>query len=173
MKSGFILTSILSAIVILLATKNILIAFYALITISMIMVNVYAMISYFGWLLSLGESVALIICVGISADYVGIMAIHYVNSNHLSCNDKVRSTLRETSTTILSSSLSVFLSFSIMFLCAITSFIKFAVLILITTAFSVSYSLLFFSALCICIGPDKKNGNFYHHYKSLREWISF
>jgi hypothetical protein len=44
---------------------------------------------------------------------------------------------------------------------------------LITTAFSVSYSLIFFSALCICIGPNKKNGNFYYHYKSLIEWISF
>ena len=86
----------------------------------MIMVNVYAMISYFGWKLSLGESVALIICVGISMDYVGIMAIYYAKSSHISCNDKVRSTLRETSTTILSSSLSILISCSIMFLCAIT-----------------------------------------------------
>ena len=51
-----------------------------------------------------------------------------------------------------------------MFLCSISSFNKFAILIMFTTIFSAAYSLIFFTALCLCIGPNENNGNFYYHY---------
>lgn len=82
MKQGLIISIVFAFIALLCATSNIIMAFYAAITIGMIIVNVMAFIPYMGWQLGSSESVGVVICVGFAVDYVVHLASHYTHSKH-------------------------------------------------------------------------------------------
>ena len=61
-------------------TGNIVQAFFAALTIAFIIVNVCAMIVYFGWPLGSSESTACVVCIGFAVDYVVHLAAHFIHS---------------------------------------------------------------------------------------------
>jgi predicted RND superfamily exporter protein len=82
MKQGLIISILFAFGALLVATSNIIMAFYASLTIGMIIVNVMAFIPYMGWQLGSSESVGVVICVGFAVDYVVHLASHYTHSKH-------------------------------------------------------------------------------------------
>lgn len=70
----------LAFIIMLIATRNCIIAVYAIISVMFIVANITAIMVIVGWELGVPESVATVIVIGFSVDYVVHLAAHYVHS---------------------------------------------------------------------------------------------
>jgi hypothetical protein len=82
MYQGLTISIVFAFLALLCATSNIIMAFYASLTIGMIIINVMAIIPYMGWQTGSSESVGVVICVGFAVDYVVHLASHYTHSKH-------------------------------------------------------------------------------------------
>jgi predicted RND superfamily exporter protein len=154
MNNGLIISIIFAFLALLCATNNIIMAFYAALTIGMIIVNVMAFIPYMGWQTGSSESVGVVICVGFAVDYVVHLASHYTHSKHHDAQERIRESLREMGISILSGSVTTVAASAVLYLCVITTFHKFALFVLSTIVFAIIYSLGFFAALCSLAGPS-------------------
>ena len=70
----------LAFIIMLIATRNFIVALYAIISVIFIVANITAIMVIVGWELGVPESVATVIVIGFSVDYVVHLAAHYVHS---------------------------------------------------------------------------------------------
>lgn len=75
MISGF-----LSFLVLLFSTCNAVVAFYAILGIAGVIVSVVSIMNFSGWEFGVAESIAVVILIGFSVDYVVHLANHYVES---------------------------------------------------------------------------------------------
>ena len=90
MKQGLVISIMFAFIALLAATQNLIMAFYASLSIGMILVNVLALIPYMGWQLGSSESVGVVICVGFAVDYVVHLASHYTHSKYNDRKTRIR-----------------------------------------------------------------------------------
>ena len=67
-------------VILLIATRNVLISLYAIITVIFIVMSVVAVMVLRGWQLGVSESIAMVIIIGFSVDYVVHLAAHYVHA---------------------------------------------------------------------------------------------
>lgn len=79
MQTGVIISGGLAFIILLIATGNILISIYAIISVTFIVLCVIAIMVLKGWELGVSESIAMVIIIGFSVDYVVHIAAHYVH----------------------------------------------------------------------------------------------
>ena len=77
---GILISITFAFIVLLISTMNILIALYSIFSITAIVVSVVCMMELAGWQLGVAESIAVVILIGFSVDYVVHLANHYVES---------------------------------------------------------------------------------------------
>mmetsp|Transcript_15076 Transcript_15076/g.1357 ORF Transcript_15076/g.1357 Transcript_15076/m.1357 type:complete len:111 (+) Transcript_15076:958-1290(+) len=106
-----------------------------------------------GWELGVAESVAIVILIGLSVDYVVHLANHYVECPYPDRFRKMRVSLKDLGISIISGASTTIGSGIFLFFATIIMFNKFAILIISTICFSLAYSLLFFAALVHIIGP--------------------
>jgi hypothetical protein len=111
--------------------------------------------------LGTAETIAAVMIVGLSVDYV-------VHLGHMFLESPLGSRSREKrvafssvamGVTVVGGAGTTFGAGVIMFACQITFFEKFAVLIPLTIFFSLSYALFFFMPLCAILGPSGKCGD--------------
>lgn len=149
-------------IVLMFATKNIILATYAIFAIGSIVTAVLGFCeSIMGWPLGVGETIAGIIVIGFSVDYV-------VHLGHMveEANEKGFKTRRERfvfaaetmGPTVVAGAVTTGGSAMFMFLCQMTFFYKMAVLICITIFLSFIFSLGFFMAMIYVVGPEGNCG---------------
>lgn len=78
---GGMACSILFAFVILLlTTKNLVVSFYSVVSISLVIATIMSAINLLGWSLGIAESIGLIVFIGFSVDYIVHMSHQYVES---------------------------------------------------------------------------------------------
>lgn len=70
----------LAFLIMLVATRNAIVSFYAIIAVIFIVANITAIMFMAGWELGVPESIATVISIGFSVDYVVHLAAHYVHS---------------------------------------------------------------------------------------------
>lgn len=75
---GVLISLAFAFVVLVCTTYNIILAIYSVISIGSIVVSVIAIIEMIGWELGVSESVAIVILIGLSVDYVVHLANHYV-----------------------------------------------------------------------------------------------
>ena len=83
-KIGVPTSGILAFLILLIATRNILMALYAITSVIFIVLCVIAVMVLQGWQLGVSESIAMVIIIGFSVDYVVHLAAHYVHSTETS-----------------------------------------------------------------------------------------
>lgn len=69
-------------LVLILTTHNIITATFSILSICGIVVSVISIMEMAGWELGVAESVAIVILIGMSVDYVVHLATHYVESSY-------------------------------------------------------------------------------------------
>lgn len=77
-----ILSIVFTFIVLLFTSCNIIIALYSVLAIGGVVSNVMAFIYLLGWQLGASESIAMVLFIGFSVDYVVHMGHQYVESIH-------------------------------------------------------------------------------------------
>lgn len=159
-------------LVLLISTMNILIALFSAICISIIVACIMAIMYLNGWEFGVAESIAIVVLIGFSVDYVVHLANHYVESAFKSRVMRIGHALKEMGVSILSGAITTLLSGIVLFICTTTLFTKFAIIITCTILLSLTMSLGLFAALCHLIGPTGTQFDFkYWVIRPIKNWI--
>ncbi|CAI2362894.1 unnamed protein product [Moneuplotes crassus] len=146
-------------VVLIISTLNIITATYAIASITGIVISVVAFMEILGWTLGILESLAIVILIGFSVDYVVHLANHYVESVYEDRYRRMEEALSSMGISIFSGAITTIGSGVFLFLATLVFFTQFAVLILSTILFSLFFALVFFTALNHLIGPQRNQGN--------------
>lgn len=161
--SGMAIAGPLVFVVLLLSTRNIVLALYAVVSVTAIVVSVLGFCkSAMDYDLGVGEAIAGIIVIGYSVDYVVHFAHTYCEASQqgIQTRDQRASfTIENMGSTVFAGAITTCGSGVFMFFCFLTFFTKMALLICMTILYSFLYSLCLFMGLCFLIGPERDFGN--------------
>ena len=99
---GMAISVSLAFLIMLIATRNIIVSLYAIVSVIFIVANITAVMVFLGWELGVPESVATVIVIGFSVDYVVHLAAHYVHSPSYSRDTKATDAVTAMGISILS-----------------------------------------------------------------------
>ena len=140
---GFAICFPVAFVVLVLATGNIIVAFYAIMSIALIVASVLgAARLYAGWSLGVAESIAGVIVIGFSVDYTVHLghiykeAVMYVPDTK---EQKTQHALVVMGTTVIGGGLTTLSAGLILYCCTLTFFTKMASLLVRTKALSVCF----------------------------------
>ena len=145
-------------VIMILATGNIFITLYALVTIACIISCVVAIMVFRGYEVGASESIAMVVIIGFSVDYVVHLAAHYVHSEERKRFERSTEAVRDMGVSIFSGGATTFGAGIFLFGGQVLFFEKFAVAISCTVIIALIYSLVFFQAVCHTIGPQENFG---------------
>lgn len=152
--TGMITGSVLAFVVVLLTTKQILVALASLVTIVGVLASVLGSMVALGWELGTIESICLTILAGFSVDYVVHLAHAYVHAEKDQRAEKVRSALDEIGVSVLAGMVtSASAAIALMF-CQLQFFHKFGVFLILTVLLSWLWANMGFLAAMAAFGPD-------------------
>mmetsp|Transcript_18887 Transcript_18887/g.21142 ORF Transcript_18887/g.21142 Transcript_18887/m.21142 type:complete len:303 (-) Transcript_18887:312-1220(-) len=127
--SGTLISMLFAFIILLISTLNIIMAIFATVSISCIVVSVIALMEILGWTLGTIESIAIVILIGFSVDYAVHLANHYVESVFEDRYRRMQDALSGIGISIISGAITTVGSGIFLFLATVVFFTKFAVLI--------------------------------------------
>lgn len=149
-----------AAVVLTVATHNIVIGIVSTLCIGAIVVCVVAFTVLQGWKLGILESINLVMVPGLSVDYVAHLAEAYVRSVHKTRAGRTRDMLTQVGVSVISGALSTLGATFFLFFPQISFFAKFGQFIFATILFSLFFSLTLFSCLLITpLGPQHNTGD--------------
>ena len=121
------------------------------------------------WGLGVAESIAAVIVIGFSVDFTVHLAHMYSEAGHMeglgTRNERMSSSARTMGVTVTMGAFTTLGSGTMLWMCTLTFFTKFAVLIISTICFSLTAALLFFMPLMAIIGPEHDFGDILVLYK--------
>lgn len=166
------LALILSFIVLSLIGGNPIMAFYSVLTILMIVVDVFAFTVLAGYKLGVPEAVNYVVVIGLSIDYTVHLSEAYTESHARDRQGRVILMVEEMGVSVLSGALSTLGAAFFMFFAPNLFFVKFASFIFVTISLSCVYSLTFFPALMSIIGPTGDVGNVQFYVKKRWDYMT-
>jgi hypothetical protein len=113
----------------------------------------------FAWSFGVIEAVALIIIVGFSVDYALHIAEAYNQSKGSTRYDRVQDALRRRGGALLGAAATSVLACPPILYCTIQVFVRFGITLLANMLLSLVFSLLFFAAILIAVGPSRTRGH--------------
>ena len=140
--------------ILLIATRSPLLGFLSIICIALIVSSVVTIMVLKGWELGIGESIGVVIAIGLSVDYVVHLAAEYIHSKKVDRVEKLQQSYRAMGISIVSGTVTTMGSAVFLFGGQFILYQKFAVIITTTIAFSFMTSMLFFGAMADTIGPQ-------------------
>lgn len=160
-------------LVLLFSTRNVVLAFYAVITVAFIVTSVLGFCkSAMNWDFGIAECIAGVIVIGYSVDYVVHLAhIYHEGYEYKLMNREERCAfaIQNLGTTIFAGAITTMGSGMVMFICYFYFFFKMAVLITMTIVYSFLYSLGFFMGVLWLIGPAGSFGDIPNPFKQRQD----
>lgn len=169
---GIIISSAFAFVVLLFATRNLLLASVAILCVLFVAASVMAIIVLKEWELGVSESINVTILIGFSVDYVIHLAADYMHSAAVTRNAKMDQAYREMGISILSGMLTTAVAGSFLFLGAPITFTKFATLVCSTVTISFLVSMIFFGAVMHSIGPVDGFCDFCNSHKTKKTQVA-
>ncbi|CAH1792445.1 unnamed protein product [Owenia fusiformis] len=157
--NGIIIGLCIAFPILIIATKNVIVGFFALCSIAMVTTSVVGVIPLAGWKLGILECLNLVLIVGLSVDYVVHLAEGYSRSPHKDRLGRVHSMLEEVGVSVLSGSITTLGASFFILLAEILFFTQFGIIMFSTIGFSVMYALGFFTVLLVLLGPQNEFGS--------------
>ena len=150
-------------LVLFLTTQNYTVAMLATISISMVVGTIVATVYLNGWGIGLGESIALIVFIGFSVDYIVHMCHVYVESVHDRRKERVDNAYGTIGGSIIHGAITSMGAGICLTQCMIIELSKFGLLMMMTIGAALVFSLIFYPAISYQSGPQGKEGNFYQN----------
>merc|ERR1712159_718638 len=147
-----------ASIVLLLATRNVVVAFCAIASISSIVASVMAFMFWLGWKLGVLEALVLVMVIGLSVDYVVHMADAYLEAPAEDRLERTKFMLVRMGLAVVNGGITTIGAAGFMCACYITFFEKFGIVILATVFQSLVTALFFFSTMMALFGPQGSFG---------------
>merc|ERR1711916_423526 len=164
---GLAVSLALAFVVLVLSTMNIIVGFFAVFCIGGIVVSTIAFMVIAGWQLGVTESIAVVLLVGFSVDYVVHLANSYVESKSETRYDMMRDAVTEMGISVLAGACTTFGASLFLWGCILLFFFKFAILMTVTISLSLFYSNFFFLAIVSAIGPTGNTGSLKYFFQKL------
>ena len=155
-KQGVTISGLLAFLILLIATQNILISLYAIITVVWIVVLVVAVMVLNDYQLGVSESIAMVIIIGFSVDYVVHLGAHYVHKKSPDRMDRSSDAISAMGVSIFSGAMTTLGSGVFLFGGQIIFFQKFAVIITTTVLVSLAYAMVYFMSFVHAFGPERE-----------------
>lgn len=155
---GIILSLALAYVVLLLATRNVVVASMAIVCVSSIVCSTIAFAWWNGWKLGMMEAIVFVMVIGLSVDYVVHLADAYLESPHHDRASRSRFMLGKMGMSIVSGATTTLGSSFVLTFTYITFFTKFGFVILFCIFQSLITSLIFFPAIMSLVGPQGSFG---------------
>ena len=146
-------------LVLIISTRNWIVAIFATIDIVGIMACVLALIDLYEWQFGISESISVVIIIGFSVDYVVHLANAYLESTAEKREDRLSFSLLTMGVSVASGAVTTFLSGFFMQFPEMQFFYKMGVIILATIIWSIIWAMFFFTSLLAAFGPEGKTGN--------------
>lgn len=153
-RNGIIISIAFAFLILLIATRNVLQSLIAIMSVIMIVISVVASMHWNEMQLGVSESIAIVILIGFSVDYVVHFSHAYIHSEYESRNDKMKQSYREMGVSILSGCITTFGCGAFLFGGTISFFYKFAFIIAVTVLTSIVVAVFTFGAACHAFGPQ-------------------
>jgi len=161
--TGCLIAMPVAFMVLLAATRNIVISTYSVVAVASIVVSVLGFCkSAMDWDLGAGEAIAGVIVIGYSVDYTLHLSHMYCEAGqhgHQTRAARTEFAVRNMGSTVFAGAATTFAAGGIMFICYIRFFYKMAVLISITIFYSLLFSMGLVNGLLMLAGPQGKFGN--------------
>jgi len=158
-------------VVLCISTGNVLVASICSVSVAGVVVSVLGIGVYrvMHWSLGIRETIAAVILIGLSVDYGVHLGNAYVEAPAAmkSRGDRTQYALATMGVSIVASAVTTVISGSILWLCTLQFFAKFAFLITTTIASSLVWALVFISLLLITLGPEGEDWKL----KTICGWI--
>lgn len=167
MLSGLGIMIVVALCTLIISTQNIVIAVLATVCIGGVISMLLGLITVIGWNLGITKSVSVIIGVGYSFDGVAHLATAYVDSKEWNREERMRDALTELGISVLFGAISTLFAGIALTPAFIVFFTKFAILLIATVLLSLLWSLMFFPALLLVIGPQGEYGSILPFIKCL------
>ena len=146
-------------VVLVLSTHNWIVSLFATLTIVGILLGEVMLMVLRGWELGVSESVAIVIMIGFSVDYVVHFASAYVECPYSQKRDsRIRFSLFTMGISIIGGAITTFASGFFLIFPEMLFFKKFGFLVMTTIALSLLYAMTFFIALLAAFGPNGNTG---------------
>jgi predicted RND superfamily exporter protein len=123
--------------------------------------SVLGLMSLLGWKLGVSESLAIVILIGFSIDYVVHLAAHYVHSPYHGRYERMKDSYREMGVSIFAGAITTAGSGAFLFPSTSVIFWKFAVILTSTIGFALFYSMMSFGAIMHICGIEGNFGSIY------------
>ena len=118
---------------------------------------------FFGWDLGIAETIAGIIVIGFSVDYVVHMGHMYIEAAEkagaMSRHERFYYAASKMGSTVMAGAVTTAGSGAFMFVCQMRFFYKMAILITLTISYSFLFSFCFFMAFLVIAGPEYDESN--------------
>lgn len=88
--SGMALALTFSFIVLLIATRNIVVSVLSIVCVTIVIGSVVCIMVMKGWQLGVSESISVVVIIGFSVDYTVHLAADYMHSRHSSRHQKMK-----------------------------------------------------------------------------------
>ena len=158
---GLVICFVVAFTVLVVSTMDLRVGLVATVTIVGVVTSVMGVgvRLVMGWDLGIGESIAAVILIGLSVDYCVHLANAFVEApEHLKTRkERVQHALMTMGVSVTASGVTTILSGSMLWLCILTFFSKFAFLITATIGSSFAWSVLFLPASLMIAGPHDKH----------------
>jgi protein dispatched 1 len=164
LQSFFITLGVVSFMM-LIMTRNLLITFYAVITITMSISTTVGTLALLGWQLNIVESVSIILAIGLSIDFVVHFSITYCNLSTCNlCVDGVttmfftrdnitKQTIRHVGSAVFMAGVTTLLAGISMRPSPLLPFQIYGIFLVTVIVYSIIYSFFFFLPICAIAGP--------------------
>jgi len=164
---GMLIAGSVSFAILVFTTQNVILSFFAIVCIVGIVTSVMSIVFFNGWDFGTAESVAVVILIGFSVDYVVHICHAYVASHHKSKDERTRDALAKMAISIVGGAITTFGDGCMLFFTVLIFFQKFAWIVTSTIFFALIWSLIFFPALLFAIGPQEDTGNLKVFFKGI------
>jgi len=161
MFSGLSISGLVAFLVLLVATRSLTLAIFAILAIASICAGVLGTANLIGWTLGVSEAIAAVMVVGLSVDFTTHTGSMYMHAGHEGFKKRLqrfRYSALYMGPTVVAGAVTTGGSTTVMFLCQLNAFTKIATLVSLTMLLSLVYTFFFFLALCMLLGPEG-NGN--------------
>eukprot|EP00962_Isochrysis_galbana_P038414 scaffold13637_cov112-Isochrysis_galbana.AAC.1 len=165
--SGLGICAPVAFLVLLLATGNLFVSLYAILTIFLVVISLLGTCNLIGWELGISEAIAGTIVIGLAVDYTVHLGHVYTEALEPSRGGKMGTAASVMGVTVVAGALTTFGCAFFMFFCQLTFFTKMATLIGGTIGYSLLYSLFFFMPLLALLGPSGKINSTAEHCRHL------
>ena len=168
---GIVVGLLLALIVLIIATRNVIVGILATFTIATITCSVLATITLLDWKLGVLESLNMTLVVGLSVDYVVHLAEGYMEVDGGNRLSRTKHALGHVGISVISGACSTLGAAVFMFAAKIIFFLQFGIFIFCTIGLSTLYSLLFFSTLLTVMGPQGNTGSILPAVRYVKDWL--